>query len=354
MKSKIRLMRYICGLLLSMLALSSCGKQASMTATAVFTHTAIPSATFTDVPNTSTPVPTDTATPSPVPQPHLQLTYVSWQDDISSVYALPIECPNENPPCIGEPTLLFEFNSRIFHLSWSPDGRCVIFDAVGTEGRSDIFIADWNGDHLVNLTNSPEHEDSPVWSPDGSRIGYDGCFNGRCGFFSTNLDGSETLPLLDQLEGSSITALWSPDGEQFLLSGSILESFMQIYLANPDGSNLTRLTQDETDHFSPVFSPDGEWIAFIRIYDPIQWDSSDIFIIRPDGSDERNLTGGATALQGSLAWSPLGDWLAFSGENEIGGNQGIYLIHPDGTGFIDVTQNGGEYWAPAWRSFYAP
>ncbi len=59
----------------------------------------------------------------------------------------------------------------------------------------------------------------------------------------------------------------------------------EIYLIQPDGSGLTRLTEDSKVDADPAWSPDGRQIAFRSRRDG----SSDIFIMGADGSKPRNL-----------------------------------------------------------------
>ncbi len=58
--------------------------------------------------------------------------------------------------------------------------------------------------------------------------------------------------------------------------------------------------------------------------------------------------------QYSLAWSPLGKWLAFAG-GQIGEQYDIYLISEDGKQFVDVTESQPyDDVFPAWRLMVGP
>ena len=51
-----------------------------------------------------------------------------------------------------------------------------------------------------------------------------------------------------------------------------------LFIMHPDGSNQCQLTSAPGSEWEPVWSPDGEWIAFISLLE------SKAFRIRPDGS----------------------------------------------------------------------
>ena len=49
------------------------------------------------------------------------------------------------------------------------------------------------------------------------------------------------------------------------------------------------------------------------------------------------------------AWSHDGEWIAFAGAPTDGGQQGIYVVRPDGSGLRYVGEGGDPTWAPAGR-----
>ena len=90
-----------------------------------------------------------------------------------------------------------------------------------------------------------------------------------------------------------------------------------------DGSNPTNLTQDASDDWYPVWSPDGQRIAFMSERDG----NRDIYVIAADGSNPTNLTQDAS-FDGYPAWSPDGQRIAFLSQRD--GNRDIYVIAADG------------------------
>jgi Tol biopolymer transport system component len=96
----------------------------------------------------------------------------------------------------------------------------------------------------------------------------------------------------------------------------------QIYIMNPDGSNLTRLTDSKGTNSYPAWSMDAKHVAFASTRDG----NSEIYIMNPDGSDQKNLT-----RDPSNDYSPI--WLpnnriAFISNRK--GRERIFVMDMDG------------------------
>jgi Tol biopolymer transport system component len=134
---------------------------------------------------------------------------------------------------------------------WSPTGRRIVFtrsyypDSGGP--RSELWIHYRRGGR--RLTDGR----SPSWSATG-----DIAFTGADGYLYTiRPDGSELRRVGDARCGAPD---WSPDGKRLVCVGVGLD----IASVRADGSDFTRLTHGPHRDTSPVFSPDGRWIAFAR------------------------------------------------------------------------------------------
>jgi TolB protein len=111
-----------------------------------------------------------------------------------------------------------------------------------------------------------------------------------------------------------------------------------IYVINPDGSDLLRLTSDPGDD-QAAWSPDGSEIAFVRS----RQGNEDIYVMRSDGTGIRRLT--MDGASGS-AWSPDGTRIAFA--RETPGNADIYVMERDGTHVMRLTRDPLLEYTPAW------
>jgi Tol biopolymer transport system component len=145
---------------------------------------------------------------------------------------------------------------------------------------------------------------------------------------------------------------FSPDGTR-LLFRSNRSGAWEVWIADADGGNATALTGDpandgaaqhEYQGEGPAhFSPDGQAIVWTRKYPDTEYD---VWIMRADGSDKRNLTADHANEDTYPFFSPDGQWIAFSSNRD--GNDEIYAMHPDGTDVRRVTENDGPDLAPVW------
>ncbi len=100
-----------------------------------------------------------------------------------------------------------------------------------------------------------------------------------------------------------------------------------IYVMNPDGSNVENLTDDGYINTSPVVSPDGSKIAFISNRNTgIAVTDYDIFVMNSDGSNIQRIANNAIQYT-DLSWSPDGSQLV-TADNVFR----IGLINSDGSG----------------------
>jgi TolB protein len=109
----------------------------------------------------------------------------------------------------------------------------------------------------------------PVWSPDGTKIAYEGSFINRDNnyftdeeIFTVNADGTGETQLTDN-EREDTHPAWSPDGtkiayESILGNGTDSE----IFTFDPDGTENTQLINDTKHNGYPQWSPDGTKISY--------------------------------------------------------------------------------------------
>jgi len=262
----------------------------------------------------------------------------------------------------------------------------------------EIFLIDYDGwkGSIKQVTKHNSVTQFPDWSPDGDELAYLSYKkNDFPDSYIHNLPKG-TISVLARYEGANITPRWCPDGQNLVISLSSTGN-PEIYLIPRSGKNPKRLTKNKYRDISPDVSPSGDQIVYISdgigspqvytmningsgnrrisyikrkcespFWSPIEigdslriafsgyYDNnqSDIFTIKPDGSDVQMITDGKSNNL-NPSWSPNGRFIAFS-SNRMGKSE-IYLASsdpeqtlPGGKRFYRVTYTSGENLCPSW------
>ncbi|MFD9495392.1 TolB family protein [Streptomyces sp. NPDC060005] len=173
------------------------------------------------------------------------------------------------------------------HANFSPDGKTVFFTSERTgDGNSDIYRGSLNGSGQVvgvqPLVTGPAVNDSATLSPD-----------------------NRTLAFSSTRSADHLSRIWLRDMKSGTLTNLTGAAALTGDPTSPDG------------HFRPVWSPDGQWIAFSSDRnttwrghnDGKGWEHTQelsIYLIRPDGTGFRQLATKAGYCLGSPKWSPDG------------------------------------------------
>ncbi len=117
----------------------------------------------------------------------------------------------------------------------------------------------------------------------------------------------------------------SPQADPEAFKGQGLLAFVWdglLYVLNGDDGNLTRLSNAGLAG-APLWSPDGQWLAYIR-YSDAQMNDGKLVIARPDGSRSYEINDLPLPVRAEgISWLPASDILAVS----LNG-QGLYLVRP--------------------------
>ena len=222
----------------------------------------------------------------------------------------------------------------------------IAFMSTRSDHNGEIFLMNSDGKRVRRLTRHFEYDAVPAWSPDGQKIAFMSFRDDPRDIYVMNPDGTNLINLTQSPERSDSSPSWSPDGNQIVFSTG------DIWVMDADGKNQLNLTNHHAGDTNPEWSPDGMQIAFTsnrdRAWEFEGWDNRDIYVMNTDGTNLINLTN-HPAKDGSPAWSPDGNQIAFSSNRE--GNTEVYVMNADGTNPINLTNHpaadSGPDWSPA-------
>ena len=202
--------------------------------------------------------------------------------------------------------------------------------AFRTSGTGDVFVMNPDGTELTQLTDvivsRPEDEDSDVSrSPDGSRFTFSSERSGDARIWVIDADGSNPVRLTD-LPNYERNPEFSPDGSKIVFGAEDFDTeSSDVWVCGSDGSDCVNLTDDEdVEYGEPTWSPDATKIAFVR--EPGE-QNAEIWVMNADG------TGPAPIVAGRRPdWAPVGTRIVFDRVSSFGGsNSAISLVNADGT-----------------------
>ena len=231
--------------------------------------------------------------------------------------------------------------------AWYPNGSRFVFEASSPTNAPSLRTMNADGTSRAILTDNPLHdEEGPRWSPTGLQIVYASELGGGQQLFTIRPDGSDMQQLTHFGAIGVDEPSWSPDGSQlvFVVAHGIAETDSRLVVRSIDQANSAYITEDGKGAETPAWSPDGEWIAYSRRR---RDGGSRLMLIRPDGTDERELTGPAIKFATHPTWSPDGSAIVFHGYREEGPLD-IFLIDLETESIVQLTNDPAVDSEPFW------
>jgi Tol biopolymer transport system component len=213
---------------------------------------------------------------------------------------------------------------------FSPDGRTIIFQAVPvSKEHYQIYTLNLDFGALKMVSTGRGACTCAYFRPDGRKII----------FASSHLD-----PQLDS-EGNPPSGPQGAEGGKRKYTWN-KSPYMDIFEADPDGSNLKRLTDAEGYDAEGAYSPDGKRIAFASN----RSGSMEIYVMKADGSEVRRLTDTKDVYNGGPFISPDGKRIIYRADPQEKDVLQVFMMDLDGGNKVQLTDEPDAInWAPYWH-----
>lgn len=189
------------------------------------------------------------------------------------------------------------------------------------DGDREIYTVDFDGHNLKQLTYNNSDDQDASWAPSGDKILFTtNRDQGNTEVYLMNADGSEQINL-SKSPGFDGRARWSPDGKTIVFN-SDRQGTESLYLLTIDDKKITALPFGNISAaVSPVWSPDGQWIAYLGLNNVSK---GDVWLIKADASQNLQLTNNPKFEDGAISWSPDGRKLAYHSRRNYQYNVFVY------------------------------
>lgn len=189
-----------------------------------------------------------------------------------------------------------------FAPSWSPDGQWIAFGYGGylqsrkTQGAK-IMMVKRDGTNAKDLTDGLPNSGFPSWSPDGKKIVYRVWGEKDQGLRILDLNDHSIKVLTTEYDN---LPFWSPDGSLITFTRRHEENNFDIFTIKPDGTDIRQLTSSPANDAHALWTEDGKYLLWssgiygfkdeAALYENNFQPYGTIFIMKSDGSEKRQLS----------------------------------------------------------------
>ena len=214
--------------------------------------------------------------------------------------------------------------------SWSPHGFRIAYWEVTSSGQRIIWTLPAGGGKAVQVTDGTNVDWNPVWSPDGRYLYFASNRSGTTNLWRIPIDersGSvgEPEPVTNSAQASMLLSL-SREGKHIAYTTDDTRTTLEKVAFDPGSGAISgpavAITQTAQIIMTCDVSRDGRWLLY-QTSEPRQ----NLFLIHPDGSGPRQLTDDGFNNR-QPRWSPDGKQIAFYSNR--GGKYEIWVLRADG------------------------
>jgi len=197
---------------------------------------------------------------------------------------------------------------------------------------------------VSQLTTQPGVEWFPSLSPDGKWLVYAGSSSGHRHIVLQGVGGQKPLDLTEDSADDNDQPVFSPDGERIAFRSS--REGGGLFVMGRTGEAVRRVTRAG---FRPTWSPDGTQLAFttesVDLYPQNAAERSQLWTVTANGGEPRRLYEGDAVLAN---WSPNNRRIAFTSRISNPFRADIFTIPVSGGRPVPVTDDVWTDWSPVW------
>ena len=254
----------------------------------------------------------------------------------------------------------------------SPDGKWLAF-ASNRLQNTELYLMDLTTRSLHQLTHTEELDEyMPAFSPDGKSIAFvtertrggmmlppvqaSGSDPKSATIYLMDVDGKNQRPLID-IEGAQRAPVFSPDGQKIAFESKAPtqetedrrdevtspvqnNDTLEIYVIHSDGTNKKQLTHNDVDDGHPTWAPNGKQIAFTAMVGDIY----QIFSVSAVGGTAKQLTF-TKASHYHPTFSPDGKRIIYV--SNAHNHYTLWMMNADGRNKTQLTNHVGAHFEPS-------
>jgi TolB protein len=223
--------------------------------------------------------------------------------------------------------------------AWSPDARKLAYVSF-RKGDPDIYVVDLYGGGDRPVLGGQGVQSSPAFSPDGGSILYSQTAGRESEIYVAGA-GGERPRRVTRVGGINTSPSWSRDGRQFVFT-SDRAGTPQLYIGEIDGGSPRRITFEGNWNDLADWDPTGSRIAYASRQEGV----FQIRMVDPSGlGEERPVTFGP-GREEHPSWAPDGRHIVFVSSR--GGGPGVWILEVDGGRLRPLIERAGNVAGPAW------
>ena len=230
---------------------------------------------------------------------------------------------------------------------WSPTGEQILFYS-DRDGIEDLYLMDADGTNVRQVFKKLIGREFPTWSPDGKALAYHRFHT--LSIYTASIDGKDEEEL-----AKGLFPTWSPNGSEIaFMDGKFAERRIAVRDPRIEIINLQTHVEEillpgKIWMSDPAWAPDSSQIAF-------SWNGAiekeilagkkvdtimDIYVVNRDGTGLKQIADGGFRPTSYLTWSPHGNELIY--DKWIGDVRQLSKVALDGGVPEQLTRRGDNF-----------